>query len=199
MIPVVLLDKTGPLNNESSRSTPNPREGGEFICSVIHTTTSPITILEWRLTGPEVPVGLSISNTGVISGIMEIFDNQTAIKNNSIPKVTSIDGQNWMSNGRYRGSTYTFNFTVELRYEYEVISTGLDDDGNPLPNEIIEDTVTSAVAITMVRNYDVDNFVFVKKYLEAGHKLMLDGVEYSISEMGEYIMKHPGPFGSVKG
>lgn len=201
MIPVVVLDKVGTLVNESTRSTPNPRELGEFISQVTHTTTSEITLIEWKLTGLEVPVGLSISDKGLISGIMDIFDNQTAIKNNTTPEVTDVSGQNWMSNGRYRGSSYTFNFQIELVYEYELVATVSEDaeEGSEPPTpKIVRDVVSSDVNITMVRNYDVDNYVFVKKYLEAGHKLIYDNEEYNISSIGDYLNKHPGPFGSTK-
>lgn len=209
MVPIVTIDKQGLLPNEDPRSATNPREGEHFKHQLNSISSGEMIVISWSLLGDEIPNKITIDEDGLISGRMLIFDEQPCITNNAPSEPTKLDGSNWLSNGRYRGAQYTFNFTVRLDYKYPnpALNTGSggtgggsedDVDPGPPPPEFIEDFTESNVSITMIRNHDVDNYVFVKKYFEAGHTLRIDNDEYTEKHMDDFIMRHPGPFGNIK-
>lgn len=208
MVPIVEIDKQGLLPNEDSRSASNPREGEHFKHQLNYISSGEMIVINWSLLGDAIPNNLTIDGKGLISGRMLIFDEQPIITNNAPTEPTKLDGSNWLSNGRYRGSKYVFNFTVRLDYKYPnpALNTGSgtvggsedETDPGPPPPKYIEAFTESNINIVMIRNHDVDNYVFVKKYFEAGHTLRIDNDEYTKDHMVDFIMRHPGPFGNIK-
>ena len=139
---------------------------------------------EWSLSG-DVPVGISIDNTGVVQGYVAIFDEQPSCQDNFPDEVLKVDGSNWENIGRYKHTTYQFNFTVTRITTYQ----------DTLLMEEFQEIATSNISILVIKDNDINNLIFVKKYLEAGHELKIENDSYFEDDLEDFLARHDGPFG----
>lgn len=181
----------GLLNNQKPMDgASNPWECHDYEHVIEYTNGEYfLSHIKWRLEG-DVPIGLNIDiNTGVISGNIATFNNQTSCVDRNIEESLLLDGSNHMNNGRFKHDSYIFNFKVIREY------TETDETEEP----IIELISESDISIKVIKNNDIDNLIFCIKYLEAGHSINVDGNKYKIDEIDELIKVHKGPFGNCKG
>lgn len=158
-----------------------------------------------------VPKGLSIDHYGVIHGRLE------PIIPNDIPRI-NIDGSGRENIKRFEGNEKIFNFKIRLYYNiskpyYEIDESasstpdGDESSGEPvkiLKYEEIEDTQEFDVSIRMVKNNDIDNYVFLVGFLlsessvvngvTVKHTIKVADVEYGKDDVMEILKVHPGPF-----
>ena len=153
---------------------------------------------EWKLIG-DIPNGIKINkDTGQISGVIKEFFNQNNLDNKYPDEEMEYDGSNWMNNGRFKPLFYDFHFTVirNTLISGPNPSTGAMDCKIKIP--YIE---TSDVFIKLIKCHNIDNLLFIKKYLESskrskngilGTMINIDGKSYTNYE--DAVKKHPGPF-----
>ena len=159
-----------------------------------------------------VPKGLSITHHGVIHGRLE------PIIPSDIPRI-NIDGSGRENINRFEGNEKIFNFKIRLYYNiskpyYETDESALttpssdessEEPVNVLKYEEIEDTQDFDVSIRMVKNNDIDNYVFLVGFLlsessvvngiTVKHTIKVADVEYNKDDVMEILKVHPGPFG----
>lgn len=164
-----------------------------------------------------VPKGLLIEHSGVIHGRLE------PIIPSDIPRI-NIDGSGRENINRFEGNEKIFNFKIRLFYNiskpyYETVesvpttpSNGESSEepttpepANVLKYEEIEDTQDFDVSIRMVKNNDIDNYVFLVGFLlsessvvngvTVKHTIKVADVEYDKDDVMEILKVHPGPFG----
>ena len=163
-----------------------------------------------------VPKGLLIDHLGVIHGRLE------PIIPNDIPRI-NIDGSGRENINRFEGNEKIFNFKIRLYYniskpyyetdESDSTSSSTESSEEPttsepvnvLKYEEIEDTQVFDVSIRMVKNNDIDNYVFLVGFLlsessvvngvTVKHTIKVGNVEYDKNDVMEILKVHPGPFG----
>jgi len=193
-----IITTTGIIINESPvNGAANPHECHTYTHQVLHTESfTPLQNLMdqvWFLTG-DIPLDLIIDNNGLITGKIKIFDYQPSCQDNYPKETLLVNGSNWQNTGRYKNETFSFNFTVHRRYTYEDLEPMSLDPAITEPLIVIEE-VTSDVTITVIKNNDIDNLIFVRKYLEAGHELKIGSDTYTNDNLDDFLARHPGPFG----
>jgi len=145
--------------------------------------------ISWSISG-DVPKGISIdSGSGVISGNIKWFPEQPSCQDNHPYEELDFDGANWIKDGRFKHNTYNFHFIIVRNLKVE------DGDGNC--NITIE---TSSVYITEVKCQNINNNIFVKRYLEST-KTSIEGHRTTINVEGKVYTNYksviavmPGPF-----
>lgn len=177
------------LNEKPMKGSVNPHECHTYEHQILYTEhfTSddefqPSTE-EWFLSG-DIPLHLEIDNNGLITGRVAIFNDQPSCKDNHPDEDIVLSGENWKNTGRYKHDQYIFKFTVHRKYIYTDLLTMED----------IEEEVTSDVEILVIKNRNIDNLIFVKRYLESGHELKIDNDSYFEENINDFISRHPGPF-----
>lgn len=182
-----------PLNGAS-----NPWEYHRFTHLVKYTDILKPTetiVEETMYTTGNLPLGLTLENN-IISGVIDLLDNQ----NIDIPKYPKEDiklgGSNWLNNGRPIASSvdFTFNIVRDIVVNDSsliIISTDTEpgNDGNYFISFV------TTVTIKVIKNNNIDNFIFVKNYMEQGNTLKIGNKDYTINEMSDFLNDHPGPFG----
>jgi len=144
-----------------------------------------ISNINWSLSG-DIPNGISINNNGIISGKILDFSKQDLCKNNNFPnEELNFDGSNWKNNGRFKENEFNFNIIIKR----DILIKG------PL---II--TEKSNIIILLIKCQDIDNKIFIRKYLNSTKKsknnertyLVINNKKYTDPEKA--ISAHKGPF-----
>ena len=176
------------INEEPVNGSSNPHECHTFKYQIKYSenfeSTETLLSWEWFLTD-DVPVGISIDDNGLISGRIEPFIDQPSCQDNYPDEEIKLDGSNWLHNGQFKHPTYTFNFKVHRKYKYLDTLTTLE----------IEEEVINDISILAIKNNNINNLLFVKKYLETGHELKIDNDPYFKDDINDFLSRHPGPFG----
>ena len=212
---VVITSPTKLVNDVPENGAANPWECHNFIHTVLYTEAANfISNSKWSLSG-NVPVGLSIDpDTGIISGQISYFKDQPYATNNYPDEILLEDGSNYMNIGRFKDPSLVFPFTITR--EYNILNPLVEDPATPgaldpavtdLGNGTVQlaDGVTIApmtvlesnfkdVEIKVIKNNDIDNLVYLVKYLEAGYHITVNGEKYFKDRVNELLQVHPGPF-----
>ena len=198
------ITSTGRITNQSGLyHAINPWETHYFKHNIEHSETKLFKeTIEWSLSG-NIPNELKIDNNGVITGKVLTFNFQDATKDNIYPKEKiKLDGSNWQSIGRFRDTTYDFQFTVTHKYRTWEVESLVDKDGNDLPTLAVlkplylevegtvdkfkEETVSSDVDILVIRNNNIDTQLFLEAYLLSNFTIVGDEiVKHSIYRNGK--------------
>jgi len=139
----------------------------------------------WSIAG-DIPVGISISGTGVVNGTIAPFWLQPSATDN-YPKETLLeDGSNWTNVGRFKPANYVFVFTVTWNY-IDVTPLGV----------VIPQVATAVVEINVIKDYGLDLRYYMREYTKSGYFVSLgDGkTKYDYSNVEEFLNIAPGPFG----
>ena len=184
------VDSSGHIINEKGPKD-NPREKEAFEYQTKFTDPAKFcTHIAWSIYG-DVPKGISIdSGSGKISGTVKWFPDQPSCQDNHPYEEMDYDGANWIKDGRFKPDTYDFHFTIQRD------TLTLD------PNNVcaIPVTETNNVFITVVKCNNINNEIFVKRYLEST-KTSKEGDRTKISVNGKVYTDYnsaksamPGPF-----
>ena len=189
---------TSLINNELGPKD-NPRELENF---GYQTKFSPppnfCTHVLWSIYG-DIPVGISIdAGSGYISGLIEAMYDQPSCTANQPYEECEFNGDNWDKDGRFKALYYDFHFTIQRDTLVSLPnpSTGAMDCSVKAP--FIE---TNTVYIRLVKCQNINNLLFIKRYLSSSKvspitkeetKINVDGVEYT--EYNDLEPNHPGPF-----
>lgn len=211
----IVITTTGLLNNTAPGFKPNPKECDDFYATISYSITGEILeIKQWYISG-ELPKGLElkVESIATIDGNIKPFVLQELNPNLYYPKEDlKIDGSNRLNNGNLKGSSYTFNFSVNVDY---TIADELD------PTIIIDKTTTSELNITVIKSGDIDNTLFMKNYLDIQDPIDFNTLEfyngelrmrvktdkrnipygdkkYYKEDLAELYLNHPGPFAKCK-
>ena len=135
------------------------------------------------------PEGINITEDGKLYGRLE------PIIPNDIPRI-NIDGSGRENINRFNGTEKIVDFKIRLEYNITLPDT---------PDETLEGYQLFNVSIRIVKNNDIDNYVFMVGYLMSResvvngtivkHTIDYNGVTYDESNVLELLKNHPGPFG----
>jgi len=184
------IDDVGIILNDSPvNGAGNPWECHSYKHQIKFTEYSNFFLhVKWSITG-DIPKGISIdSATGLISGTIKFFPEQPSCQDNESTNVLEEDGSNYKDIGRFKHPYYDFNFTV--RRDYLIDS----DPSMPPPIGIVPESTESNITIRVIKNNDIDNMIFVYKYLEAGHSINIEDKKYTFDNVDEALAVHKGPF-----
>ena len=159
------------------------------------------------------PEGINITEDGRLYGRLD------PIIPNDIPRI-NIDGSGRENINRFNGNDKIVDFKIRLDYNIsipEIIeSTEPTEEEGSTPTEGEETTPVITyktvegyqifnVSIRIVKNNDIDNYVFMVGYLMSResvvngtivkHTIDYNGVTYDESNVLELLKNHPGPFG----
>lgn len=177
---------TGPIINERGPK-PNPHEMHDFEYKVKYMDDELIEEhISWSLSG-NVPKKLTIDDNGVIKGRIDILEHQDIPANMfSHKEKLKRDGSNWKKNGRFKGVSYTFNFTITRKY------TIIDEEAEE-PEPILI-TASADVSLIIIKNHNVDNLIYMDMYFDAGYTTKRNNRIYDKDTRDEFLATHPGPF-----
>lgn len=206
----VIFNTSGMLNNELGKVWEN--RDFRFATSI----SVEADILETELSRTYsidgiLPNKLSIDPQGVISGRLGLLDEQEVSLPTQAKKPIGIDGKNWQNDGSSKAPLHIFSFKMVVTIEYEkrvpIIDEGLSEDSLDIDNsnpdedttleEIIIETksfTSDELAIMIIKNNNMANTRFVKRYLEAGYPLKIDNDTYTLKNINGFLSRHPGPF-----
>jgi len=189
------VDSSGHIINEKGpKNNPREREPYEYQTQF---TDPPnfCTHIAWSIYG-DVPEGITIdSGSGKISGIIKWFPDQPSCQDNFPYEECEFDGSNWDKDGRFKHLTYDFHFTIQ-RTVFIKDPKILDCEEDPIV--LVE---SNKVFITEVKCQNLNNLLFIKRYLESSKKspgikertiINVDGVEYT--DFKKLEPNHKGPF-----
>jgi len=164
---------SGHIINEAGPKL-NPREKEFFSYQTKYINPSDFCLhVSWSISG-DVPKGLSIDSvSGLISGNIKWFPDQPSCQDNHPYEEMEYDGANWIKDGRFKPDYYDFHFSV---------------------------TETSSVYIREIKCHNINNELFVKRYMESTKtskmgertKIQVDGKVYTDYDSAKAAM--PGPF-----
>jgi hypothetical protein len=148
---------TGLLLNQIPGNCPigNPMEGEKFQFQILFMPPPTfISLISFALLG-DVPKDLQISPTGLITGAIQPYNNQTSTSGLVSNGDSEIDltGANYDATGRPDIKKFEFNFNI-------VYDTMIMAGTTPTPLKEI-----SPVKIKLLHNYTLDNEIFLKKYV----------------------------------
>jgi len=171
----------------------NPWECHQFSHQILHSEDGNFcSHVAWSISG-DIPIAVTMDpGSGVISGHMDYFELQPSCTGNNYPKETiTVDGANNMNSGRFIPEFYDFVITVKRDYLIKGPNpaTGAMDCVAPLP-----ESVSSTHIIKMIKNHDIDNFLYIHGYLNAGHIIDIELTKYDKNKVNELLAVHPGPF-----
>jgi len=153
----VSIDDPGLINNEAGPAD-NPREREFYSHQVAYTEDSlNCSITGWTISG-DVPQGISIDGSGVISGTIEGLWEQTSTQSpRKDLKYVEVDCRNYPDyNGRYAAQTYDFTFTTTVSW--------IEKDGNGAC--IIPGSTSASHTIKLVKDHDGDAMLLAANYLD---------------------------------
>ena len=137
-------------------------------------------IVAYSLSG-DVPKGLSVNpGTGVISGKIKHFGEQPSCTNNYPDEPLNFNGSNYLNNGRFKPETFDFNFDIKVDWlEKQDTAVG------PIPC-VIPGSTTKACTITVVKDYNIDNYLIELKIKEGIYQDLEDGSKLKL-ELGDNV------------
>ena len=177
------------INEAGPKDNPREKEYFEYQTKFVDPPAF-CTHIVWTIYG-DVPKGISInSGSGLISGTIKWFPDQPSCQDNHPYEELDYDGGNWIKDGRFKPNTYDFHFTIQ-RDTLTLDSNGVCS---------IPVTETNNVFITEVKCNNINNDLFVKRYMESTKtseigertKIHVNGVVYTDKNSAKAAM--PGPF-----
>lgn len=200
----LILDEDNILTNETGRDI----EGSNYL----HTLKVKLVNEEYIINNltysiPEMsvpPDGVVLSKDGVLSGRL----NPVIPKD--IPRI-NIDGSGRENIKRFDGNEKIVNFKIRIDYNIDIpidtteSSTTETSTEEPVIPEPIIGYQNIDVGIRIVKNNDVDNYVFMVGYIMSEqsvvngvvveHTINSNGVTYNKDNVLDLLKNHPGPFG----
>lgn len=200
----LILDEDNILTNETGRDI----EGSNYL----HTLKVKLVNEEYIINNltyslPEMsvpPDGVVLSKDGVLSGRL----NPVIPKD--IPRI-NIDGSGRENIKRFDGNEKIVNFKIRIDYNIDIpidtteSSTTETSTEEPVIPEPIIGYQNIDVGIRIVKNNDVDNYVFMVGYIMSEqsvvngvvveHTINNNGVTYNKDNVLDLLKNHPGPFG----
>ena len=200
----LILDEDNILTNETGRDI----EGSNYL----HTLKVKLVNEEYIINNltysiPEMsvpPDGVVLSKDGVLSGRL----NPVIPKD--IPRI-NIDGSGRENIKRFDGNEKIVNFKIRIDYNIDIpidtteSSTTETSTEEPVIPEPIIGYQNIDVGIRIVKNNDVDNYVFMVGYIMSEqsvvngvvveHTINNNGVTYNKNNVLDLLKNHPGPFG----
>jgi len=147
-----ILSKGEIKNQKPIDNWDSPLEEHYFYHKIEYTNPKDyIKNIYWSIEG-EIPKDISINNRGIIKGKISHFGLQIETQDNKPLERVNFGGSNSLNNGRYKHNEYSFNFIVKRKYQ--TISGVI--------------TEKSSVYIKVLKNFDIDNYIFLKMYLDKG-------------------------------
>lgn len=200
----LILDEDNILTNETGRDI----EGSNYL----HTLKVKLVNEEYIINNltysiPEMsvpPDGVLLSKDGILSGRL----NPVIPKD--IPRI-NIDGSGRENIKRFDGNEKIVNFKIRIDYNIDIpidttesITTETSTEEPVIPEPIIG-YQNIDVGIRIVKNNDVDNYVFMVGYIMSEqsvvngvvveHTINNNGVTYNKNNVLDLLKNHPGPFG----
>lgn len=180
---------SGPLENEYINKKQSELYETEYFEHTIKFTETLLPTEElissvWELSG-DVPLDLKIVDGKIFGNVLMLQDQTINVPRYPKEKIKP-DGSNWQNNGRPIASTTIFNFTV--------IKKDIVKDLETEPETNLEFTSNTNVSISLSKNYNIDNMVFVKTYLDEGNTLKIGNDDYTKKHFSYFLQMHPGPF-----
>lgn len=136
----------------------------------------------WELSG-DIPLYVKLDGL-TLKGNIEMLQDQVIDVPRYPKEKIKPDGSNWQNNGRPIDSTIEFNFNI-------IKIDKVKDIENDTVSEVRTET---PVNITLTKNYNIDNMVFVKNYLDEGNTLKIGNDDYTKKHFSYFLQVHPGPF-----
>jgi len=184
------ITSSGIIQNETPMNgAVNPWECHTFKYTTQYTEDN-VTHVKWYIT--DIPPNNIVidKDTGIITGIIQplIKDMQPLLVDNDFYPIEKLkeDGSNYNSIGRIKQPYKDYYFNINRDY--------LDNDDTDSNGDPKQKTTTSTVYIRVVKNHDIDNFVFGNAYLDAGWTLKIKSKKYTKVNKDEWFKDHPGPF-----
>lgn len=153
----VSIDDPGLIINEAGPKD-NPREREFYSHAVAHTEDGKnCSITGWSISG-DVPQGISINGSGVISGTIDGFWEQASTQSpRKDTKYVEVDCRNYPDhNGRYDSQTYDFTFTTTVSW--------IEKDGNG--NCVVPGSTSASHTIKLVKDHDCDAMLLAVNLLD---------------------------------
>ena len=192
------VDSSGKINNEAGPKD-NPRELEYFEYQTKFTDPQYFcTHVSWVIVG-DIPKGISIdSGSGKISGTVKAFFDQPSATDNHPYEECEFDGSNWEKDGRFKPLFFDFHFTIirNTLISAPNPNTGAMDCSVKVP--LVE---SNNVFIKEIKCHNINNLLFIKRYLESTKTseeinqetmINVDGVSYT--NYKELEPNHKGPF-----
>ena len=189
------------INVKMQDNALNPWETHDFLYPHFAIPDPMTCIISYLLSG-DVPKGISVDSSGNIKGKIEHFGKQPSCQDNKPNEKTEFDGSNMEKNGRFKKLYYDFHFTIQVKWVEKK-----DTPNGPVPCTVPGSTTEECI-IRMVKNHNIDNQIWMEKYLDDGKSggnsdtgeikpsINIDGEVISDSSSG--TSKSPGPFLKVK-
>lgn len=200
----LILDEDNILTNETGRDI----EGSNYL----HTLKVKLVNEEYIINNltysiPEMsvpPDGVVLSKDGVLSGRL----NPVIPKD--IPRI-NIDGSGRENIKRFDGNEKIVNFKIRIDYNIDIPIDTTESSNTETSTEepVIPEPIIGYqnidVGIRIVKNNDVDNYVFMVGYIMSEqsvvngvvveHTINNNGVTYNKDNVLDLLKNHPGPFG----
>jgi len=165
--------------------------------------------IEWGLDG-DIPLDIEIDkDIGLIHGVIKpLTVEQPGIDESMFTpdEVLKEDGSNWKNIGRYKNTTYTFKFRLYRIYRDESVNGPIScetencsiiESGETIDGKFYAIKVQwTFIEIMVIKNNDIDNYIFAKKYFDAGYKIVYNDISYTKENEDDFFKNHPGPFGN---
>lgn len=200
----LILDEDNILTNETGRDI----EGSNYLHTLkVKLVNEGYIINNLTYSIPEMsvpPDGVLLSKDGVLSGRL----NPVIPKD--IPRI-NIDGSGRENIKRFDGNEKIVNFKIRIDYNIDIpidtteSSTTETSTEEPVIPEPIIGYQNIDVGIRIVKNNDVDNYVFMVGYIMSEqsvvngvvveHTINNNGVTYNKDNVLDLLKNHPGPFG----
>lgn len=200
----LILDEDNILTNETGRDI----EGSNYLHTLkVKLVNEGYIINNLTYSIPEMsvpPDGVVLSKDGVLSGRL----NPVIPKD--IPRI-NIDGSGRENIKRFDGNEKIVNFKIRIDYNIDIpIDTTESSDTETSTEEpVIPEPIIGYqnidVGIRIVKNNDVDNYVFMVGYIMSEqsvingvvveHTINNNGVTYNKDNVLDLLKNHPGPFG----
>ena len=158
-----------------------------------------ITIEGWKMSG-EIPLDVSINDSGLISGTIKIFNDQPLLQDciNIKADRVELSGKNWQEVGRPTKDYYEFKSEVWVEYTYTT-KEGVSTPYMSAPVDVI---------IKAIKSHSIDGYLAMRNYLKTGsstistkvgdvevqHRYDIGGKKYTYSEFEEFLADSPGPW-----
>lgn len=200
----LILDEDNILTNETGRDI----EGSNYLHTLkVKLVNEGYIINNLTYSIPEMsvpPDGVVLSKDGVLSGRL----NPVIPKD--IPRI-NIDGSGRENIKRFDGNEKIVNFKIRIDYNIDIPIDTTESSNTETSTEepVIPEPIIGYqnidVGIRIVKNNDVDNYVFMVGYIMSEqsvvngvvveHTINSNGVTYNKDNVLDLLKNHPGPFG----
>ena len=188
------------VNQSPQENAINPHECHMFVHQLLYTINpmgGSVNIDGWKMSG-EVPLDLSITPIGTITGTIKLFNDQPFITDINSKETIALDGSNWNKVGRPESFTYTYQWEVWAEYIWT------NPDGVPKPFM----SSPAIVTLMVIKSNTIDDYAALKAYLAPGtskvstakgevdvdHRFDIKGTKYYFKDFEAFKAADPGPW-----